>query len=117
MRLVEQAVFTDKVEAMAVFYETLLDHAPIARSDGMVIFMQGAVKIFIHEMYEAQAGDLPPEDHTAFEVDQLDVECARLVSAGLKLEVAPADYYWGRSAYLRDPAGQLIELIEANEAG
>jgi len=27
--------------------------------------------------------------------------------------VSPKDYYWGRSAYLRDPDGHLVEITKA----
>jgi hypothetical protein len=30
------------------------------------------------------------------------------------MEVSPKDYYWGRSAYLRDPDGQLIEITHSS---
>jgi catechol 2,3-dioxygenase-like lactoylglutathione lyase family enzyme len=32
---------------------------------------------------------------------------------GLVLRVEPRDYPWGRSAYLRDPDGRLVELAQA----
>jgi hypothetical protein len=35
---------------------------------------------------------------------------------GLTLEVAPKDYYWGRSAYLRDPDRHLVEITGAGSA-
>jgi len=31
---------------------------------------------------------------------------------GLKVDIPPHDYYWGRSAYLRDPDGSLIEVTK-----
>jgi catechol 2,3-dioxygenase-like lactoylglutathione lyase family enzyme len=110
MRLVELAYFTADVQAMEACYRALLGTEPIARSDDMAIFMNGAVKIFIHRTYQPAENDLPPENHTAFAVEDVDATCAALVEQGLKLEVAPQDYYWGRSAYLRDPDGHLIEI-------
>jgi catechol 2,3-dioxygenase-like lactoylglutathione lyase family enzyme len=35
------------------------------------------------------------------------------VSNGLRLLVEPRDYPWGRSAYLRDPDGRLVELAQS----
>ena len=115
MKLVEMAMFVEDVAATAAFYEQLLGSQPVAHSESMAIFMVGGTKVFIHRTYEAGEGELPPEDHTAFEVADLDAECARLAEAGLAVEVEPQDYYWGKSAYLRDPAGKMIELIEASE--
>ena len=55
----------------------------------------------------------PNEDHVAVSVEDLDSMCAALVTGGLVLLVGPRDYPWGRSAYLRDPDGRLVELAQA----
>lgn len=72
--------------------------------------MSGETKIFIHKTYQPSEGELPPENHTAFAVENVDAMCNTLIQQGLTLEVPPKDYYWGRSAYLRDPDGHLIEI-------
>lgn len=110
MKLVEIAYFTDRVAEMAAFYKGLLNSQPVAESPDMAIFMNGDTKIFIHRTYEAQEGELPAENHKAFAVPDVDATVAKWVDAGLTVEVEPADYYWGRSAYLRDPDGHLIEI-------
>ena len=114
MKLVEIASFTEDVESTINFYQSLLGTEPVAQSEGMAIFMIGGTKIFIHRTYEPGEDDLPPENHLAFAVDNVDEASNRLQDQGLKIEAAPKDYYWGRSAYLRSPDGQLIELIEAD---
>ena len=106
----EIAFFTDDVASMVEFYTCLLGKEPTAQTDGMAIFAMGATKIFIHKTYRPQEGELPPENHIAFAVKDIDLTCKELVAAGLQLEREPADYYWGRSAYLRAPDGQLLEL-------
>ena len=111
--LVEIAFFTDNVEPLVTFYRTLLGTEPVAQSEGMAIFMMGQTRLFIHKRYPASVGELPPENHLAFAVQGVDDTCRLLQQQGLSLEVEPQSYYWGRSAYLRDPDGQLIELIEA----
>lgn len=110
--LAEIAYFTSNVAGLAAFYGTLLGVEPVARSDDMAIFTIGGTRIFIHKTYTPQASDLPPENHLAFSVPDVDVACNELEAAGLRIEVPPADYYWGRSAYLRDPEGRLIELTQ-----
>lgn len=112
MNLVELAFFTDNVTEMAVFYQRLLGKEPVARSEGMAIFMSGNTKIFIHRTYQPEEGELPPDNHIAFAVEDVDTACEELVQRGMQLEVPPKDYYWGRSAYLRDPDGQQIELTQ-----
>lgn len=113
MQLSELAYFTDRVSEMAAFYRALLGSEPIAESQDMAIFMNSGVKIFIHRTYEPGPDDLPPEDHTAYTVKNLEAAVARAGELGLVLDVPPRDYYWGRSAYLRDPDGHQIELIQA----
>jgi catechol 2,3-dioxygenase-like lactoylglutathione lyase family enzyme len=110
MKLVELAFFTDNVSRMSDFYSTLLRADPAAASEDMAIFLSGETKIFIHKTYQPSEGELPPENHAAFAVEDVDETCAALVQRGLTLEIPPKDYYWGRSAYLRDPDGHLIEI-------
>ncbi len=113
MKLIEIAKFTDHVAEVSAFYRNLLGVDPVAESPDMAIFMNGDTKIFIHKLYEQGAEDLPPENHIAFAVEDVDQTCSKLQAHGLTVEVPPKDYYWGRSAYLRDPDGQLIEITKS----
>lgn len=110
MKLIEMAYFTNDVDGLAEFYRKLLGSNPVAGSEDMAIFMTGETKVFIHRTYDSAEGELPPENHTAYKVDDVDAACKSLTEQGLKLEFPPKDYYWGRSAYLRDPDGHLIEI-------
>lgn len=114
-KLTEIAFFTDDVESMARFYGAFLGENPVAQSEGMAIFFTGETKIFIHHKYTPGEGDLPPENHMAFTVEDVDAACQALSEQGITIETEPKDYYWGRSAYLRAPDGQLIELNEAEK--
>ena len=112
-QVVEIAMFTGDVDGMATFYERLLGAGPVARGQGMAIFDVGGVKLLIHET-SAPAADGPPnEDHIAYGVPDVDAACRQLAEQGLAIEIGLRDYYWGRSAYLRDPAGHLLELHES----
>jgi len=113
MKLIELAYFTENVEAMAGFYHALLGAEPVAKSEDMAIFMSGDTKIFIHRKYVSAEGELPADNHIAFAVDNVDAMCETLIQQGLILEVPPKDYYWGRSAYLRNPDGQMVEITKA----
>lgn len=112
MKLIELAFFTDQVDSMAEFYQRLLGTEPVARSDGMANFTTGGVQIFIHASYSPEEEELSAEDHTAFQVDDVDAVCLGLIDKGLIIERPPQDYYWGRSAYMRDPSGHQIEITE-----
>jgi catechol 2,3-dioxygenase-like lactoylglutathione lyase family enzyme len=100
-KLIELAYFTDHVKEMADFYRTLLHAEPVTQSDDMAIFLSGEAKVFIHKTYPASEGELPPENHIAFAVPDVDSACASLTQGGLTLEVPPKDYYMGA---LRLPA-------------
>ena len=112
MKLAEIAFFTDQVQQMSAFYRRLLKVEPVASSDKMTIFFLNDTKILIHYRYPHQEGELPPENHHTFLVDYVDTCCQQLMSQGLNLEIPPQDYYWGRSAYLRDPDGHQIEITQ-----
>jgi catechol 2,3-dioxygenase-like lactoylglutathione lyase family enzyme len=114
-KLTEIAFFTENVAEMAAFYEKFLGASPVAASEDMAIFMQGEVKIFIHRSYTPEEGELPPENHFAYTVADVDAACADLKEQGYSIEVAGKEYYWGYSAYLRDPDGHLLELIQESE--
>lgn len=113
MKLHELAYFTDNVKGMSDFYRSLLGMEPVAQSDDIAIFMSGGTKIFIHRNYPPSEGDLPPNNHITFAVEDVDAACATLTQHGLTLEIPPKDYYWGRSAYLRDPDGHQVEITKA----
>jgi catechol 2,3-dioxygenase-like lactoylglutathione lyase family enzyme len=112
-RVAEIAMFTGDVEGTATFYERLLGVAPVARGAEIAIFDLGGIKLLIHEASTQVTGGPPNEDHVAFVVTDLDAACRQLVEQGLAVELGPRDYDWGRSAYLRDPDGRLLELHEA----
>ena len=113
MKLVEMAYFSNDVPAMVNFYRKFLGKEPVYDGGNIAIFMVGETKIFLHETYvPTDENELPPENHTAFEVEDVAESCRRLQEQGLSIEIEPKDYYWGRSAYLRNPDGHLTELIQ-----
>jgi len=112
-RVGEVALFTADVEATRRFYETLLGVAPATDWPGAALFAADDVTILVHERMPASGDGPPNEDHIAFAVPDLDRACTELRAAGLDLLVEPRDFPWGRSAYLRDPDGRLVELAQA----
>lgn len=111
MQLTELTRFVDDIEAAVEYYEQLLDAEPVSAWPGGAVFDLGGPTLLLHE--EIEHDEAPGEDHPAFAVEDVDAACERLESQGVAVEWSPADYDWGRSAYLRDPAGNLVELIEA----
>lgn len=112
MSLAEIAVFTDDVAAASAFYRGLLGD-PVAEWPGGTLFAAGSGKLLVHER-AAPLDDGPPnEDHFAMSVEDLDALCASLAANEYAFLVEARDYPWGRSAYLRDPDGRLVELAQA----
>ena len=107
----EIALFARDVAATAAFYEQLLGAPPDEAGPGFALFRAGDVELLIHEAYDPGPGDLPCEDHVAVRIPALDVACAELRASGVAVD-DPKGYEWGRSSYLRDPDGRLIELSE-----
>jgi catechol 2,3-dioxygenase-like lactoylglutathione lyase family enzyme len=102
------------VAGVTTFYEELLGTAPEAEWPGGAIFPAGDAKVLVHERAATMDGGPPNEDHVALGVSDLDATCAELRARGLELLVEPRDYPWGRSAYLRDPDGRLVELSQTS---
>ena len=109
-RFSEVALFTENVTATRAFYETLLDLRPESEWPGGAIYAVGAVKLLVHERANPPENGPPNEDHIALAVEDLDHSCEQLRSSGVVFLAEPRDYPWGRSAYLRDPDGRLVEL-------
>jgi catechol 2,3-dioxygenase-like lactoylglutathione lyase family enzyme len=109
----EIALFTHDVAAVSAFYRDLAGTPRVAEWPGGAVFEVGGLKILVHERSAALEDGPPNEDHCAFAVDDLGASCDALRARGLVLLVEPRDYPWGRSAYLRDPDGRLVELAQA----
>jgi catechol 2,3-dioxygenase-like lactoylglutathione lyase family enzyme len=108
----ELALFTDDVPSVAAFYRELVGAAPVAEWPGGALFAIGEGKLLVHERTAALADGPPNEDHYAFTVGDLDGTCATLTASGFAFVLEPRDFPWGRSAYLRDPDGRLVELAQ-----
>jgi catechol-2,3-dioxygenase len=107
-RIAEVALFTDDVLSLAAFYEQLLGRPPDSSSDSHASFDLDGTTLFIHVAEGAGLDGAPNADHVAFALDQ-EAAADRARSGGVDV-VGPKDFYWGRSAYLRDPDGRAVEL-------
>jgi catechol 2,3-dioxygenase-like lactoylglutathione lyase family enzyme len=98
---------------VSAFYRGLLGADPVAEWPGGSLFKVGDGKLLVHERGAGTSDGPPNEDHFALAVEDLDGACTALASDEFVLLVEPRDYPWGRSAYLRDPDGRLVELAQA----
>jgi catechol 2,3-dioxygenase-like lactoylglutathione lyase family enzyme len=110
--LAEIAVFTDDVAAACAFYRGLLGD-PVTQWPGGTLFAVGSGTLLVHERAAAMDDGPPNEDHFAVAVVDLDAVCAFLAASEYTFLVEAREYPWGRSAYLRDPDGRLVELAQA----
>lgn len=108
-RLTELALFTVDVAGVTAFYERVLGTAPSDRSEQHAVFQLGELVLRIHVAVDPAPGDPPADDHVAFIVPGLDARAGELAAAGDTVD-GPRDLPWGRSAYVRDPDGRLVEL-------
>jgi catechol-2,3-dioxygenase len=106
-RIAEVALFTEDVAGLADFYERLLGRPPDSRSEAHASFELDGTTLFIHVAGDGVEG-APDVDHVAFALDQ-DAAAERAREVGAEV-VGPREFYWGRSAYLRDPDGRALEL-------
>lgn len=115
MRLEEIAYFTPDVDRMVRFYEKFLHRRPARWQPGQEAeFSVNGVKLFIHAKTNKPVAAYPPDvHHVAFAVDDVDAACGMLKAQAFTVEFEPADYPWGRSAYVRDPDGNWFELHQA----
>jgi catechol 2,3-dioxygenase-like lactoylglutathione lyase family enzyme len=101
--LAEIALFTADVDATVAFYARVLSREPASIWSGGATFDLDGVTLLIHALGQQAEGMPPNVDHVAFRVTDLESDAERLGTEA-------ADFPWGRSAYLRDPDGRLVEL-------
>jgi catechol 2,3-dioxygenase-like lactoylglutathione lyase family enzyme len=102
-RVVEIALFTDDPDRLTAFYGQLLEAEPAERWEGGATFDLDGLKLLIH------VSDPGSRDHVAIGAQDVDAAAETLRALGVEID-GPNDYDWGRSAYLQDPDGRLVEL-------
>jgi len=132
--ILETVLYALDLEAAEAFYVGVLGLSPHARTEGRHVFFKlesqmllifnpdATQKIFNPDATQKPAaGTLPVPPHGAFgeghvcfkaTAAEIDVWREKLVAAGIEIE---ADFAWpggGRSIYVRDPAGNSVELAE-----
>jgi len=110
MRITEVARFTKQPLAVAEFYANIVGAAAPEPGGDMYHFDIDGVQLLVHEAADQVQPGWPDDvDHIAFAVDDLDAQCERLTALGYELK-GPTQFPWGRSAYLHDPDGRMVEL-------
>ena len=123
-RVLETCLYASDLDAAERFYTDVLGLAPFARVAGRHVFFRCGAGVFL--VFDPDATSRPPAagttavpthgargpGHVAFAIaeDTLDDWRARLVALGVAIEAEVAWPRGGRSLYVRDPAGNSVEL-------
>ncbi|AHG91932.1 Glyoxalase-like domain protein [Gemmatirosa kalamazoonensis] len=118
--VLETCVYASDLDAAERFYADVIGLEAFARVAGRHVFFRcggGVFLVFNPDATTAATGDVPPHGargagHVAFAAPEreLDAWRARLTERGVPVE---AEVRWprgGRSLYVRDPAGNSVEL-------
>jgi catechol 2,3-dioxygenase-like lactoylglutathione lyase family enzyme len=123
--VLESALYCPDLDAAERFYHDVLGLDVIARQVGRHVFLrcgEGVVLLFDPRATAdpTQASGLPPiprhgahgPGHLAFRIPEYDIDRWRsyLIAAGIPIETELRWPQGGYSLYLRDPAGNSIEL-------
>ena len=119
-RVLETCLYATDLETTAAFYRDVIGLEPISAVAERHVFFRCGDAVFLlfdPARTEISDGDVPPHGargagHVAFAVahGELHAWASRLATLGVPIE---ADVSWprgGRSLYLRDPAGNSVEL-------
>jgi catechol 2,3-dioxygenase-like lactoylglutathione lyase family enzyme len=118
-RVYETVVYGD-VDALAAFYRDVLGLRQV--TDGGFRLDDGGMLLVFDPAESSQPGRIVPSHgpdagsvHVAFSVDGLDAWRERLAERGVPVE---HEHEWprggARSLYVRDPAGNSVELVEGD---
>ncbi|HJZ47689.1 MAG TPA: VOC family protein [Roseiflexaceae bacterium] len=115
------AIYTHDLARLEAFY-TLTMGFPVVRrwdSAGIVFVDAGGLWIELTRQDAPDDGTRPRMldqgvgiNHLALQVDSVDVAFRELVEKGVRALAAPANYENVRVAFLEDPDGNVLELIE-----
>lgn len=122
--ILETALYVADLDRAGAFYETVFDLSPMLATDRLraydvagnsvlLLFVQGGTT----EEVKTPGGTIPPHDatgriHFAFSVDLKDLPAweEHLDQHGIAIAGASDWMRGGRSLYVRDPDGHLLEL-------
>ena len=108
--------YSEDLDRARAFYRDVLG-LPLLLDEGHVIhFDAGTVRLAIHRCPPRESREAP-EGFLVFGVDDLAAAYEELSKRGAVFLGAPAQRPYGRVAYLHDPAGHEIGLLEEPRQG
>src|SRR5215212_5665922 len=124
MRAHHIAIYTRDLARLEAFYTQVLGFPVVRRWDaaGIVFVDAGGLWIELTRQDAPDDGSHPRGldqgvgiNHVAMQVDDVDLAFQQLADQGVRMLAAPADYENVRVAFLADPDGNVLELIEDHD--
>jgi catechol 2,3-dioxygenase-like lactoylglutathione lyase family enzyme len=121
-RVYETVLYADDLVEAHDFYRDVLGLRPVGELDELAASFRladGAMLLVFAPQLSSQPGRRVPSHgatgagHVAFSVDRVEEWRERLRAVGLDIE-REVDWDGGRSIYVRDPAGNSVELVEGD---
>jgi catechol 2,3-dioxygenase-like lactoylglutathione lyase family enzyme len=121
MRAHHIAIYTRDLARLEAFYTQVLGFPVVRRWDavGIVFVEAGGLWIELTRQDAPDDGTQPRAldqgvgiNHLALQVAHVDQAFQQLAGMGVRVLAAPADYQNVRAAFLADPDGNVLELIE-----
>ena len=115
------AIYTRDLPRLEAFYTQVLGFPVVRRWEaaGIVFVDAGGLWLELTRQEAPDDGTRPRAleqgvgiNHFALQVDDVDREYQRLVDQGVQVLATPANYENVRVAFLADPDGNVLELIE-----
>lgn len=109
-------LYSRDLDRARTFYRDVLGLPILLEESHVLHFDGGSVRVAVHH-YPTEGTREAPEGFLVFAVDNLDTAYADLRGRGAEFLGPPASRPYGRVAYLRDPEGHEIGLIEEPRPG
>jgi catechol 2,3-dioxygenase-like lactoylglutathione lyase family enzyme len=106
----EQVLRVSDLKKAVAFYSSLLGTNPVKSTEWYADFLAEGFKVHLHRKDAPGVDERLNKDHAVLFVDDLDATHDELSSKGIPFAVGPTTFPWGRSAYLFDGDGRLVEV-------
>ncbi len=107
-------IWSEDVNNLLPFYRDLLGLEPSVQIPGFVVLGElGTPVLALGTHSEVRGRNADPARHmVGLLTDDVDTDCKRLKNAGVEFVEDPTDYDRLRIATLKDPEGNLIQLLQ-----
>ena len=107
-------IWSEHVDNLLPFYRDLLGLEPSVQIPGFVVLGElGTPVLALGTHSEVRGRNADPARHmVGLLTDDVDTDCKRLKNAGVEFVEDPTDYDRLRIATLKDPEGNLIQLLQ-----